>query len=192
VLLSGYGSAGVVALDFLNYASRFGGSIPLALSFQLFLPQVEMRHTKASTRQSILRTLRSMAGLHEAGLLRLGRAVWYAAERLICRAYWERVDRRERKSHLAMVRLVHHRETAGEVAPLRQLVLTGQTSLLAVLADEMLWHAMEELLELRGQMPKTAVTSRRFEAARVALESNLRSLLQYEFREENEDVREVA
>jgi hypothetical protein len=193
LLLAGYGSAGMAVRDFLNYASSFGWFVPLALPFQLFLSEVLMRHARVSTRQSILRTLRAIAGLHwGAGLLHCACAVWYAAERLLCRAYWEAADRRERKLRLSIAHSVQVRESAEAAHPLRRMAASEQQSLLVVLADEMLWHAMDELLELRAQMPKTSVNLRRFEAARAALENNLESVLPYQFREENEDVREVA
>jgi hypothetical protein len=175
--LANYGSAGMAARDFLNYAVEFGLSVPPALTLPLFLAEADTRHAKVSSRRGILRALEALGGLYRrAGLLRRLCAVRYGVERLLCSAYWAVQDQREMKLRAAASRTVRRGEWIAAVAPLRQMAQTDQYSLLTVFAHEMRLRAMDELLELHARMPITPETARRFATAQEALEKNIRSI----------------
>lgn len=190
VALAGYGSAGMAAQDFLNYAGDFGWSIEPALTLQLFLSQADIRHAKVSSRRGILRTLQSLARLHRrAGIFQCLFAARYGAERLLSAVYWAIKDRRENRIRCAAACAAHKRESAANAEPLRSVALWKQQSLLAVFVNEMQWSAMNDLLELRVQMPVNSGTTRRFEIALAALENNTQSVFPDQLREENKNAR---
>jgi hypothetical protein len=191
--IAGYGSVGIVVRDFLNYASYFGWSVPLSLPFQLFLAEVPVRQTTVGARQSILLTLLAIVDLNRRpGLLEWARAGWYSAERVLLRTYWSLADSHEHKMRLIIARSTQFRESKQATGLLQRMAVSEQRTLLAGLADEMLFNTVDELLDLRAQLPRSVVTHHRFEAALCALEKNVTSRLQFQFKKENENVRQIA
>jgi hypothetical protein len=187
--LANYGSAGMAARDFLNYAADLRWFVPPALALPLFLGEADTRHAKVSSRRGILRALQSLGGLYRrAGVLRRIYAVRFGVEQLLCEAYWAFQDRREIKMRSAATRAAHRGEWVAAAEPLRQIAQAKQHSLLAVFAHEMHRRAMDELLELHARMPITPETARRFAVALKALENNnIQSVIPDQQREEKKD-----
>lgn len=190
IALATYGSAGMAARDFLNFAADFGCSVPAALTLPLFVAQADTRHAKVSSRRGILSALRALGGLYRrAGLLRRLYALRFGVERVLCSAYWAFQDQREMKLRATSTRAARRGEWIAAAVPLRQMARADQHSLLTVFAHEMRLRAIDELLQLHARMPITPETARRFAIAWEALENNTRSLVPDQPSEENNDAR---
>jgi hypothetical protein len=192
--VAGYGSAGLAARDFLNYWAYCGCSTaPLEVLFRLFIHESEIRHTRIAGRLGVVRLLQVNTELgHDAGLWHRARAMRYAAQRLLFRIYWSAEDRNERALRLSASRRAHWAESAKIAVPLRETALSTQHNFFILLAYEMHWQAVEELVQLHAQKARLQRNAQRFEASCKALEGNLESAVADYFAKEDQHARKVA
>jgi hypothetical protein len=189
--LSTYGSVGLAAKDLLDlggYSGQEPGS--LILSLHLLIDYAGIRNRLMLGRQSVTRIL-TIKGASRNTFPVIGRvvALWSGAERLVCRTYWSVDDRRLRTLRAAQRNSAHLDEWRAASKPIRTLVSGAQNGLLAVLAQEMFWCAVEELCEeqARAKMPAS-----QFLRSLQILQRNLESATSNNMKKENAHDRQVA